>query len=85
MLKELLQHPNCSTGLTEEFRRCRAAAAGRWKLAAPHRISPRSPFGSTRYIKYAEHECAAFRKRTGRIIKLLTVQGILDEVRVQKT
>ena len=33
---------------------------------------------------YAEQECAAFHKRTGRIIKLLTVQEILDEEHVQK-
>jgi hypothetical protein len=32
----------------------------------------------------AEQECAAFHKRTGRIIKLLTVQEILDEEHVQK-
>ena len=36
------------------------------------------------YIKRAEHECTAFRERTGRIIKLLTVQEILDEEHVQK-
>jgi hypothetical protein len=29
-------------------------------------------------------ECAAFHKRTGRIVKLLTVQEILDEEHVQK-
>ena len=34
--------------------------------------------------KDAEQECAAFHKRTGRIIKLLTVQEILDEEFVQK-
>ena len=32
----------------------------------------------------AEQECTAFHKRTGRIIKLLTVQEILDEEFVQK-
>jgi hypothetical protein len=32
----------------------------------------------------AGRECAAFHKRTGRIIKLLTVQEILDEEHVQK-
>ncbi|MEI8195274.1 MAG: site-specific DNA-methyltransferase [Phycisphaerae bacterium] len=32
----------------------------------------------------AERECAAFHKRTGRIIKLITVQEILDEQFVQK-
>jgi hypothetical protein len=32
----------------------------------------------------AERECAAFHKRTGRIIKLITVQEILDELHVQK-
>ena len=32
----------------------------------------------------AERECAAFHKRTGRLIKLLTVQEILDEEYVQK-
>jgi len=36
------------------------------------------------YTKDAEQECAAFHKRTGRIIKLLTVQEILDEAHVQK-
>ena len=34
--------------------------------------------------RYAEQECNAFHKRTGRIIKLLTVQEILDEEYVQK-
>ena len=38
-------------------------------------------FGFTRD---AERECAAFHKRTGRLIKLLTVQEILDEEYVQK-
>jgi DNA modification methylase len=32
----------------------------------------------------AEYECAGFQKRTGRIIKLITVQEILDEQHVQK-
>jgi hypothetical protein len=36
------------------------------------------------YSLDAEQECAAFHKRTGRIIKLLTVQEILDEAHVQK-
>ena len=36
------------------------------------------------YSRDAEQECAAFNKRTGRIIKLLTVQEILDEEHVQK-
>lgn len=36
------------------------------------------------YSSDAEQECAAFFKRTGRIIKLLTVQEILDEEFVQK-
>ena len=36
------------------------------------------------YSRDAEQECAAFHKRTGRIIKLLTVQEILDEAHVQK-
>ena len=36
------------------------------------------------YTKDAEDECAAFYKRTKRIIKLLTVQEILDEAHVQK-
>jgi hypothetical protein len=41
-------------------------------------------FVSFGYTKDAEQECAAFFKRTGRIIKLLTVQEILDEEHVQK-
>ena len=32
----------------------------------------------------AEQECAAFHKKTGRIIKLITVREILDEHHVQK-
>ena len=36
------------------------------------------------YTSDAERECAAFHKRTGRLIKLLTVQEILDEEHVQK-
>ncbi len=36
------------------------------------------------YSRDAEQECAAFHLRTGRIIKLLTVQEILDEEHVQK-
>ena len=41
-------------------------------------------FVSFGYTKDAEQECAAFHKHTGRIIKLLTVQEILDEEHVQK-
>jgi DNA modification methylase len=41
-------------------------------------------FVSFGYTRDAEQECAAFHKRTGRIIKLLTVQEILDEEHVQK-
>jgi len=36
------------------------------------------------YSRDAEQECAAFHKRTGRIMKLLTVKEILDEEHVQK-
>ncbi|MBX3403291.1 MAG: restriction endonuclease [Phycisphaeraceae bacterium] len=36
------------------------------------------------YSSDAISECAAFHKRTGRLIKLLTVQEILDEEHVQK-
>ena len=36
------------------------------------------------YTRDAEDECRAFFKRTGRIIKLLTVKEILDEEHVQK-
>jgi len=36
------------------------------------------------YSRDEEQECAAFHKWTGRIIKLLTVQEILDEEHVQK-
>jgi hypothetical protein len=41
-------------------------------------------FVSFGYTKNTEQECAAFHKRTARIIKLLTVQEILDEEHVQK-
>jgi hypothetical protein len=36
------------------------------------------------YTRDSERECAAFYNRTGRIIKLLTVQEILDEEHVRK-
>ncbi len=36
------------------------------------------------YTRDAEQECVAFHRRTRRIIKLLTVQEILDEEHVQK-
>ena len=36
------------------------------------------------YTSDAEAECAAFHKRSGRIIKLITVREILDEQFVQK-
>ena len=41
-------------------------------------------FVSFDYTADAEPECAAFFKKTGRIIKLITVQEILDELHVQK-
>jgi hypothetical protein len=41
-------------------------------------------FVSYGYTKDAEDECRAFFKRTKRIIKLLTVQEILDEEHLQK-
>jgi hypothetical protein len=42
-------------------------------------------FVSFGYTKDAEQECAAFHKRTGRMIKLLTMQELLDEEHVQKS
>ncbi|MBU0641261.1 MAG: restriction endonuclease [Planctomycetes bacterium] len=36
------------------------------------------------YTADAEQECAAFHKKSGRIIKLIAVQEILDEQHVQK-
>ena len=36
------------------------------------------------FSRDAYDECNAFHKRTGRLIKLLTVQEILDEEHVQK-
>jgi hypothetical protein len=36
------------------------------------------------YSRDAEQECAGFHKRSGRFIKLLTVQEILDELHVQQ-
>jgi DNA modification methylase len=41
-------------------------------------------FVSFDYTADAEQECAAFHKKTGRIIKLITVQEILDDHHVQK-
>ena len=45
---------------------------------------PRGFFVSFGYTRDAEQECAAFHKRTGRLIKLLSVQEILDEEHVQR-
>jgi hypothetical protein len=36
------------------------------------------------YTEDARRECAAFHTRTGRVIKLLTVQETLDEEHVRK-
>jgi len=41
-------------------------------------------FVSFGFTADAEQECAAFHKKSGRIIKLITVQEILDEQHVQK-
>jgi hypothetical protein len=41
-------------------------------------------FVSFGYTSDAEAECAAFHRRTGRIIKHITVQETLDEQHVQK-
>jgi len=41
-------------------------------------------FISFGYSRDAHDECAAFHRRTGRLIKLLTGQEILDEAHVQK-
>lgn len=41
-------------------------------------------FISFGYTSDAEQECAAFFKKTKRVIKLITVQEILDEQHVQK-
>jgi hypothetical protein len=59
------------------------------------RVIPGSSRASPRYLTpprrpaafvfiTAQDECRAFLKRTGRIIKLVTVQEILDEEHVQR-
>ncbi len=45
---------------------------------------PRGFFVAFGFTSDAERECASFYKRTGRIIKLLTVQEILDEEHVRR-
>ena len=59
-----------------------------WTVRAVRRLAVsaalRGFFVAFGYSRDAEQECAAFHKRTGRIIKLLTVQEILDEEHVQK-
>ena len=45
----------------------------------------RGLFVAVGYTADAEQECAAFHKKSGRIIKLITVREILDEQHVQKT
>ena len=44
----------------------------------------RGSFVAFGYTADAEQECAAFHKKSGRIIKLIRVQDILDEQHVQK-
>lgn len=41
-------------------------------------------FAAFDYSSDAEQECANFHKRMGKIIKLITVREILDELHVQK-
>lgn len=45
---------------------------------------PRGFFVAFSFTADAEAECAAFYKRTKRVIKLISVQEILDEQHVQK-
>jgi hypothetical protein len=45
---------------------------------------PRGFFVAFGFSADAEHECVGFHRRTGRLIKLITVQEILDEQFVQK-
>ena len=52
--------------------------------SAPTDGRQRGFFVAFGYSSDAERECVAFHRRTGRIIKLLTVQEILDEEHVQK-
>ncbi len=47
-------------------------------------MNERGFFVAFGYTGDAEDECRAFYKRTKRIIKLLTVQEILDEEHLQK-
>lgn len=56
-----------------------------YKLVAQlEALSPGRPFTPDGHMVGSLAECAAFDKRTGRIIKLLTVREILDEGHVQK-
>jgi len=50
----------------------------------PGELRARGFFVAFDYSRDAEQECAAFHRRTGRIITLMTVQEILDEEHVQE-
>ncbi len=49
-----------------------------------HQERSRGFFVAFGFTSDAEAECAAFHKKSGRIIKLITVQEILDERHVAK-
>jgi hypothetical protein len=77
---------------TSKARTVREKKAGRPDIDAFQAVMEREGAGGRKrgffvafgYTADAEREAAAFYKRTGRIIKLLTVQEILDEEHVQK-
>jgi hypothetical protein len=72
--------PPPNPGVRNEIRNCLPAPGPERDPSSFPGLFP-AAFG---YSRNAEQECAAYHKRTGRIIKLLTVQEILDEEHVQK-
>lgn len=61
-----------------------ADKVGRPEIDQFEAVMQRGFFVAFGYSSDTEAECAAFHRQTGRIIKLITVQGILDGRHVQK-
>ena len=55
-----------------------------WDLRRRSALAPAQEFVAFSQVADAEQECADFRRRSGTIIKLITVWEILDQLVMQK-
>jgi len=63
---------------------CNTPARGEEETRTDHTEASRLRYQETAALTCQDQECANFHKRTKRIIKLITVQEILDEQHVQR-